>query len=77
MATFQTSDKNVLYNSVLHKIFIQSLKRGHLPLFDWKYLKIGTLSAKDLRKNVPIFLEGGPTIGPPTTLVIRVVLHHK
>ena len=57
--------------------FLQRLILRQLAPFDWKFPKIGTLRAKDLRKNVPIFLEGGPTIGPPTTLVIRVVLHHK
>ena len=38
--------------------------------------KIGTLRAKDLRKNASIFLGGGSTLAPPTLLVIRVVLLH-
>ena len=42
--------------------------------FDWKFLLIGTLRAKDLRKNVFIFQVGGSTLAPPTPPVIRVVL---
>ena len=44
--------------------------------FDWKFLQIGILRAKDLRKNVPILQEGGFTPAPSTLLVIRVVLLH-
>ena len=39
-----------------------------------KFLKIGTLRAKDLRKNVPILQERGFTPAPWTLLVIRIVL---
>ena len=48
----------------------------HFAPFDWKFLQIGTLRAKDLRKNVSILQEGGFTPAPPTPLVIRVVLPH-
>ena len=50
-----------LYNTLLYeKKIVQSLKRGHLPPFDWK--------------NVSILQEGGFTHIPPTQPVIRVVL---
>ena len=42
-----------------------------------KKLKIGTLRAKDLRKNVFIFLGGGSTPCPPALPLVRVVLLHK
>ena len=42
--------------------------------FDWKCLQIGTERAKDLRKNVLIFLRGRFTPAPWALLVIRVVL---
>ena len=45
-----------------------------LSPFDWKCLQIGTQRAKDLRKNVFIFLRGGFTSAPWVLLVIRVVL---
>ena len=45
--------------------------------FDWKFLRIGTLRAKDLRKNVPILQKGGFTPAPLTLLAIRVVLLQK
>ena len=48
----------------------------HLTPFDWKFLRIGTLRAKDLRKNVPILQKGGFTPAPLTLLAIRVVLLH-
>ena len=41
--------------------FFQSLRHGHLTPYDWKFLKIGSLRAKDLRKMYPV---------PPTLLVI-------
>ena len=43
-------------------------------LFDWKFLKIISVSVKDLIKNVPILQAGWPAPVPPTLLVIRVVL---
>ena len=42
--------------------------------FDWKFLQIGTLRAKDLRKNLSKLQKGGLTPVPLTLLVIRVVL---
>ena len=50
--------------------------RHLLPPFDWKFLQIGTLRAKDPRKNVLILQEGGFTPATLTLLVIRVVLLH-
>ena len=76
MALSQTQDKFFLYNKKLQNFFIQSLRLRHLPPVDWKFLQIGTLRAKDLRKNVSVFQEGGSTPSPPTLLVIRVGLLH-
>ena len=45
--------------------------------FDWKFLQIGILRAKDLWKNIAILQEGGSTHVPPTQPVIRVFLLHK
>ena len=53
---------------------VQRLILRQLAPFDWKYLQIGTQRAKDLTKNVCIFLRGGFTPAPWTLLVIRVVL---
>ena len=58
-------------------IKIQSLRRGHLRPFDWKLFKLGSVSVRDIRKNIPIFQEGGSNPAPPTPPVIRVVLLHK
>ena len=55
----------------------QSFRLRHLAPFDWKFLQIGTQRAKDMRKNVFILQEGGPTPALPTLPVIRVVLLHK
>ena len=54
--------------------FVQSLKHGHLPQFDWKCLQIGTLRAKGIRKNVFILQKGWSTQFPHTQPVIGVVL---
>ena len=54
--------------------FVQRLILRQLAPFDWKCLQIGTQRAKDLRKNVFIFLRGEFTLAPWTLLVIRVVL---
>ena len=77
MATFQTLNKKKYTIPYYIKKFVQRLKRGHLPPFDRKSLKIGELRAKDLRKNVTIFQEGGSTHALPTRLVIRVALLYK
>ena len=67
-----------LFNTLLYKKnFFRSLRLRHLPPFDWKFLKIGILRAKDLRKNVPILQKGGFIPAPLTLLAIRVVLLHK
>ena len=76
MATFQTLDeKNYLIRYYTKKIF-RSLRLRHLPPFDWKFLEIGILRAKDLRKNVPILQKGGFIPASLTLLAIRVVLLH-
>ena len=46
---------------VLYKKIVQGLRLCHLTPFDWKFLRIGTLRAKDLRKNIPILQKGGFT----------------
>ena len=56
------------------KFSFQSLIPRHLTPFDWKFLQIGILRAKDLRKNLSILKQGGLTPVPTTQLVIRVVL---
>ena len=48
----------------------------HEAPFDWNFLKIGTLRANDLRKNVPIVQVGRSVPVPSTPPVIRVVLLH-
>ena len=40
------------------------------------FLKIGTLRAKDIRKNVPVLQVRGSAPAPPTSPIIRVVLPH-
>ena len=50
------------------------LRVCHEALFDWKFFKIGSISVKDLRKNVPILQAGWPALDPPKLPVLRVVL---
>ena len=54
----------------------QSLRLCHLTPFDWKFLYIGILRAKDLWINVAILQTGEFTHVPHTPPVIRVVLLH-
>ena len=65
--------KNYIMVYYIKKFFWCLILRQLSP-FDWKCLKIGILRAKDLRKNVLIFLGGGFTPAPLALLVIRVVL---
>ena len=75
MAKSQTlNEKNYLMSYYTKKI-VRSLRLRHLPPFDWKFLQIGILSAKD-QKNVPILQKGGFTPASLTLLAIRVVLLH-
>ena len=55
----------------------QSFRLRHLAPFDWKFLQIGTLRAKDLRRNEPILQEVGSTHIPLIQSVFRVVLLQK
>ena len=48
----------------------------HKASFDWKCLKIGSVSVKDLIKNVPILQVGLLAPVPLTLPVIKVVLLH-
>ena len=52
------------------------MRLRHVPPFDWKFLKIGTLRAKDLRKNILVVKKVGFILAKPRTPVIRVVLLH-
>ena len=55
MAKSQTLDEKIyLIRYYTKKIFFRSLRLRHLPPFDWKFLQIDILRAKDQRKNVPI-----------------------
>ena len=67
-------EMKILCNSVLHNFFIRRLILRHLTLFDWKFLQIGTLRAKDLGKNLSKLQSGRLNPVPLTLLVIRVVL---
>ena len=69
--------KDFFLNIILYTFFVLSLRLRYLAPFDWKILQIGTLRAKDLRKNVPVFQGGGSTPAPPTPPIIRVVLLQK
>ena len=70
-------EKKNLYNRVLNNFFVQSLRLGHLPPFDWKLFKLGSVSVSDITKNVPILQVGGSSLAPPIPPVFRVVLLHK
>ena len=71
-------EQKKIFNALLYKKkFFQSLRRGHLPPFDWKLFKLGSVSVRDIRKNVPILQVGGFTLAPPIPPVFRVVLLHK
>ena len=59
-------EQNFLYNTILYKNILYKVQN----------VQIGTLRAKDLRKNVSILQEGGLTPVPYTLLVIRVVFLH-
>ena len=54
-----------------------SLRLGHLPPFNWELFKLGSVSLRDIRKNVPNLQVGGSSPVPPTPLVIRLYLLHK
>ena len=60
-----------LFNFLLYNFFFLSLRRGHLPPFDWKLFKLGSVSVRVIRKNVPIFQVGECTPALPTLPVIR------
>ena len=49
----------------------------HEALFNWKLFKLGSVSVKDIRKNVPISQVGGSSHVPSTPPVVWVVLLHK
>ena len=70
-------EQKKLFNALLYNFFFQSLRRGHLPPFDWKLFKLGSVSVRDIRKNVPILQVGGSTLAPPIPPVFRAVLLHK
>ena len=55
----------------------QIFRLRHLAPFDWKFLQIGTLRAKDPRKKYPILQAEGSTHIFLTQPVFRVVLLQK
>ena len=75
--TFKIKDKKNYVIPYYTKKIIQSLERGHLPPFDWKLFKLGSVSVRDIRKNVPILQVGGFTLAPPIPPVFRVALLNK
>ena len=54
----------------------QSLKVSPETPFSWKLLIIGIVSAKGIRKNLPVLQVGRPAPAPPTPPVFWVVLLH-
>ena len=61
---------------IILKIGNLCLRDCHEASFDWKFLKIGSCSVRDLIKNVPVLQVGWLAPTPPTLSVIRVVLLH-
>ena len=64
-------------NKVVEKKFSQKISQNIFVPFNWKLLKIGSVSVRDIRKSVPILQVGGSTPAPPTLPVLRAVLLHK
>ena len=54
----------------------QSLKVSPEAPFNWKLLIFGIVSAKRIRKILPVLQVCGSTPAPPTPPVFRVVLLH-
>ena len=65
-------EKIFKYNTDLYKFFSQNI----FAPFNWKLFKLGSVSVRDIRKDVPILQVGGSTPFPPTISAIRVVLLH-
>ena len=65
---------NKATENLFRQIFDFVKKTSQFSSFYWKFLKIGILRVKDIRKNVSILLEGGSNPALHTLLVIRVVL---
>ena len=51
-----------LYSAVLH--FLKHFR----PIFNWRLFKLGSVSVRDIRKNVPILLEEGSNHVPAHTV---------
>ena len=66
--------KFILCPVVIWNFCFQSLILRYLTPFDWKFLWIGIIRAKDLWKNVAILQKWGFSHVPYTSPVIRVVL---
>ena len=56
--------------------YIQSLKVSPETPFYWKLLIIGIVSAKRIRKILPVLQVGGHAPVPPTPQVFRVIFLH-
>ena len=64
----------------MSKTFSQNIKKkkkkNNLAPFNWKLFKLGSVSDKDIRKNVPILQVGRSSHVPYTPPVVWVVLLH-
>ena len=69
--------KNNLIPYIIQNFCFLSLILCHFAPFNWKFLQIGTQSAKDLRKNGLILEKGPITHFPHKQPFIRVVLLQK
>ena len=61
-----------LYSAVLHKKCFSKHFSKH-----WKLFKLGSVSVRDIRKNVHILQVGGASLVSPTPPLLRLVLLHK
>ena len=64
------------HQKVIFNVNTQSLKISPEAPFNWKLLKFGIVSAKGIRKYLPVLQVGGSAPAPPTPPVFRVVLLH-
>ena len=76
--------KEVFAFKIGHEFFynfgINGYKKIYVILyytFDWKLFKLGSVSVRNIRKNVPILQVGGSSLVPPTPPVSKLVLFHK
>ena len=56
--------------------FFQNIYKNIFAPFNWEFLKLGSLSFRNIRKNFLILQLGGSSPVPPTPPVFRLVLLH-